>query len=135
MKDYDRALHYFQMAINIPGSPREIERLIAGIFERKGELQASLDFWLHIYNSSEEEWVKAIAYNHIFDLRMELDLKTIKAALEEYRIRRGRYPDSLDTLVRVGLLKEVPTDPEGKRYLYNSITGEIRSVSPYKLRH
>lgn len=135
LKDYDRALYYFQMAVSVPGSPREIERLIAGIFERKGELEASLEFWIHIYNSSEEEWVRAIAYNHIYDLDIELDLRAIKTALQEYKNRRGRFPDFLDTLVRVGLLKEIPTDPDGKPYLYNSITGEVRSASPYKLRH
>ena len=135
LNDYNRALYYFQMAANIPDSPQGIERIIAGIFERKEDLAAALEFWIRIYNSSEEEWVRAISYNHIFDLRIELDIRAIKNALEEYKKSRGRLPDSLDALVHVGLLQELPKDPEGKPYLYESITGEVRSSSPYKLRH
>jgi len=134
LKDYERALHYFKMASSIPGSPDGIERIVAVIFEKEEKLEAALEFWIKIYNSSQDEWVRAICYNHIFDLKIELDLKTIRNALEKYREIRGRLPDSLDALAKIGLLKEVPADPEGKAYLYNPFTGEIRSPSPYKLR-
>ena len=135
LKDYNRALYYFQMAADVHNSPQGIERIIAGIFERKEDLEAALEFWIKIYNSAEEEWVRAISYNHIFDLRIELDIKTIKNALKQYKKNRGRLPDSLDALVHVGLLQGLPTDPDGKSYLYDSISGEVRSSSPYKLRH
>ena len=44
------------------------------------------------------------------------DQGTLRAAMaalacERYRVRRGRWPDSLDALVQEGLLGAVPTDP------------------------
>jgi len=49
-----------------------------------------------------------------------MDIKTISNALDLYKSEFGRYPDSLDALVKEKILKEkkVPKDPWGNEYVY-----------------
>ncbi len=49
-----------------------------------------------------------------------MDIKTISNALDLYKSEFGKYPDSLDALVKERILKEkkVPKDPWGNEYVY-----------------
>ncbi len=49
-----------------------------------------------------------------------MDIKTISNALDLYKSEFGKYPDSLDALVKEKILKEkkVPKDPWGNEYVY-----------------
>jgi hypothetical protein len=62
-----------------------------------------------------------------------VDTAAIKSALEKYRERFGRNPVELGQLVRAGFLSALPQDLDGKDYLYDPQTGEIKTqVSPWK---
>tara|TARA_B100000686_G_C16736033_1_gene943632 strand:+ start:1032 stop:1406 length:375 start_codon:yes stop_codon:yes gene_type:complete len=54
-----------------------------------------------------------------------INLVNIQNAIKQFQIVEGRYPKSLDELVSEGYYAKLPDPPKGKRYLYNSKTGQI----------
>ncbi|MCD6451682.1 MAG: hypothetical protein J7L64_04910 [Acidobacteria bacterium] len=134
LKDYELALYYFKKAAEIKGSPPFIKRLIAGIYERKNENQTALAFWTEIYRTAKEDWVKTIAYNHIYDLKIKIDLEQLRVAIELFKDQKKRLPRSLRELIKAGFLYQLPKDPEGNNYLYNPRTGEVKSRTPFRLK-
>ena len=53
--------------------------------------------------------------------RAALDIKSIHQALDLYKARKGKYPDTgsgLRALVETQALKELPKDPWGNDYMY-----------------
>ena len=50
-----------------------------------------------------------------------------------YKDRFGRLPVELGQLVRAGILSSLPQDLDGKDYVYDPSTGEIKTqVIPWK---
>ena len=135
LKDYSKAIDYFMKASKIEGCPPEVDRLIAGAFLRKGDKVSSLKFWLDIYNSTTDERIKEVSYNHIYDLKIAIDLEMLQQAIDQYKEQKGRFPPSLSALVRVGLLARIPVDPDGKSYIYDRNSGVVSAASEFKLRH
>ena len=135
LKDYSKAINYFMKASKIEGCPPEVDRLIAGAFLRKGDKVSSLKFWLDIYNSTTDERIKEVSYNHIYDLKIAIDLEMLQQAIDHYKEQKGRFPPSLSALVRVGLLARIPVDPDGKSYIYDRDSGVVSAASEFKLRH
>ncbi len=61
------------------------------------------------------------------------DIELLGIALGEYKAKQGGYPNSvkgLKPLVQEGLLKNIPSDPWGRPYLYKS-DGNISEVWSY----
>jgi general secretion pathway protein G len=54
------------------------------------------------------------------DKQAAMDIKTISNALDLYKSEFGKYPDSIDALVKEKILKEkkVPKDPWGNEFVY-----------------
>ena len=54
-------------------------------------------------------------YNHAVDNAREASLRTslnvMRDAIDKFTADKGHYPESLDELVRVGYLRQVPQDP------------------------
>lgn len=54
-------------------------------------------------------------YNHAVDNAREASLRTslnvMRDAIDKFAADKGRYPESLEELVRVGYLRQVPQDP------------------------
>lgn len=54
-------------------------------------------------------------YNHAVDNAREASLRTslnvMRDAIDKFAADKGRYPDSLDELVKVGYLRQIPQDP------------------------
>jgi tetratricopeptide (TPR) repeat protein len=126
LEDPERAAVYFDHASSIPGAPTQIARLHAHMYEQAGDLARSLQFWLEVYEEADDERVESIAWQHIYDLRVKLDIEVLEAAVGRYQVERGRLPESLQELIDVGYLRGSPENPNGSPYVYNPITGEIR---------
>jgi len=135
LKDYPKAIDYFMKASKIEGCPPEVDRLIAGAFLRKGDKVSSIKFWLDIYNSTTDERIKEVSYNHIYDLKIDLDLEMLQKAIDNYKEKKGKFPPSLSALVREGFLREIPIDPDGRSYRYNRDSGVVSAASEFKLKH
>lgn len=125
LEDYRRAASYFEQALQIPGVPPAVARLRAGMYEMAGDLRSSLRFWREIYQEAEDERIEQIAWQHVYDIQVELHLQAVGEAVRRYQEDRGRRPQSLEALVRAGYLQDLPRNPVGRVYLYDPATGEV----------
>ena len=125
LEDPERAAAFFDRARAIPGAPPQIARLHAHMYEQAGDLGQSLQFWVDIYEGTDDERVESIAWQHIYDLTVTLDLQILEAAVDRFRTERGRTPSSLQDLVDAGYVRGRLENPNGSSYLYNPVTGQI----------
>ena len=133
-KDYTRAATYFERAMHIPGAPPSVWRLRAEMFNKKGDKVMSLQLWREVLESATDDRVTAIAANHVHDLTLDVDINLLQEGVSAYRQRQGRYPSSLVSLVTDGLLRDIPTDPDGNPYQYDPQTGQVKALASFRLR-
>lgn len=133
LKDFPLAEKYFERCMKIPGAPEFVERLRANAIFKKGDLRTSWETWLDIYKRAPDERTKKIASNHIYNVKATIDAAALEDAVAKYRERFGHLPADLGTLVRTGFVREVPKDLDGKDYIYDPDTGDVKTViSPWK---
>jgi tetratricopeptide (TPR) repeat protein len=125
LKDYGRAATYFDAALAIPGVPPIVQRFKADMARRGGDIRASLQEWAAIHEAATDDYVRTIAWNHVHDLRVEVDLEDLKGAIETFRGRMGRPPTGLSELRSSAIVANVPRDPEGNAYRYDARTGAV----------
>ena len=126
LKDFDRAREYYRKAMEIPGAPPIVKRLYANAAYRTMDYQEAWEMWKEVYETAQEDWVKEIAYNHLYRVKSTVDMEALGEAVKKYRERFGRWPADLGQLVRAGLIREVPKDLDGKDYVYDAKTGEVK---------
>ncbi|MEE9218965.1 MAG: hypothetical protein V3U98_07845 [Acidobacteriota bacterium] len=133
LQDYERAGEYYRRCAAIPGSPAVARRFHAEMYNRMGDKRTSYAKWREVYETAEDEFVREVAYSHVHDLHIEIDLETLQVEVEKYRELHGRYPEGLEALVREGQMAELLLNPEGHSYAYDPATGEVGSKSKFRL--
>ncbi|MEW5806008.1 MAG: hypothetical protein AB1756_01440 [Acidobacteriota bacterium] len=135
MKDFSRAAYYFEKAMKAPDVHPSIKRMYAGMFERMGNRETAYGYWLEIYRTShEDEYARNIAWMHVHDLKIEIDLAKINEAIGQFQSKHGRRPARLGDLVTAGFLPEIPLDPNGKEYIYDRKEGIARPATQLILK-
>ena len=133
VKDYHLAQKYYKKAMEIPGAPPITKRLYANAAFNVGDYQTAWNSWKEVYQTAPDERIKKIAATHLYRVKSTLDIKTLKKAIAQYKLKFGTRPQTLSQLVRAGLLASLPKDLDGKNYLYNPQTGEVEAPStPWK---
>jgi tetratricopeptide (TPR) repeat protein len=127
--DYDTARKYYQKTTKIPGAPDIAKRLYAAAGFRMMDLKESWETWLEVYNTAQDERTKKIAGKHLYQVKSTSDTNLLKEAVRQFRDRYKRLPAGLEELVRFGLLSALPGDLDGKDYVYDPKTGEIKAPS------
>ena len=127
LKDDKLAREYFGRAAAVPGAPDLIRRLYASSTFRAADYQAAWEIWQEIYRTAKDPQIKKTAANHLYQVKAAMDLETLSGALGKYKDKLGRLPSSLDRLVAAGFLSSLPTDLDGKDYVYDPATGQVRT--------
>lgn len=125
LKDYARAGAYFEKALRAEDVNPQVRRFYAEMANRAGDPRASLREWNAIHQSATSDYVRAVAWNHVHDLKVRIDLEDLAAGIAAFRSRADRPPRRLDELVRAGILTSVPLDPEERPYDYDPATGQV----------
>jgi tetratricopeptide (TPR) repeat protein len=131
--DHARAARYFQRALAIPGAPSVIRRLHAEMYNKMGDKRTSLAHWREVYEQAANDHVRDVAWRHVHDLTIEVDLEHLRAAVNGWRERQGTNPPDLRALQRAGLVGGEPVDPDGRPYTYDPASGEVSSTSGFRL--
>jgi tetratricopeptide (TPR) repeat protein len=71
LKDYPKALHWFQLTDGLPGRPPYIPRLIARLHAATGQLETALEIWEALRESATSDWVREIADREIAKLKRQ----------------------------------------------------------------
>jgi hypothetical protein len=132
-KDFVLARDYYKKTMAVKGAPDIAKRLYAEAAYKLSDLKTSWETWLEVYQTASDPQIKKIASNHLYEVKAAGDFAVLKSALEKYKERFGRNPAELGRLVRAGFLASLPQDLDGKDYLYDPQTGEIKTqVIPWK---
>ncbi len=126
LHDYERAASYFEKALQVPGVHPLVRRLYAEMYNRAGDKRTSLREWHEIYRGSIDPYVRNVAWNHVHDLKVDVDLADLNDAVVRFRVKERRPPRALQDLVASGVLSALPRDPEERDYLYDRRSGEVR---------
>lgn len=133
LRDYKKAAYYFQKAADVPGAPQQARRMVASMKFRTGDRVQAYLIWKDIYETTKKASIKQVAFHHMHDLKILVDLDALRSAIAKYRQQNQRIPLNLNQLVAAGLIQEIPIDPEGHPYEYNSTTGAVTSKAPVTL--
>jgi len=125
LHDFPRAAAYFDKALRVPGVHPLVRRLRAEMLNRAGDKKTSLREWAEIHATATDDYVRTVAWNHIRDLKVEVDLADLRNAVGKFRETAGRAPRRLEELASAALLAPLPRDPEDNPYLYDPATGEV----------
>lgn len=131
LEDFETARKYYKITMGIAGAPSQTERLYANAAFMTGDYEAAWQNWREIYETADDERVKKIASNHLYNIKATMDIKQIEDAIERYTEEHGRRPSELKDLVRAGILYSLPQDMDERDYLYDVETGEVRTETPW----
>jgi len=128
LKDYDRAKAYYEKAMAIPGAPDIAKRLFANAAYKTMDYKTSWEVWSEVYETTTVTEIKKIASNHLYNVKATVDISVLKVAVGKFRDARGRNPRDLGELVTARIIAGVPQDFDGKDYVYDPKTGEIKAA-------
>jgi tetratricopeptide (TPR) repeat protein len=130
VKRFDQAALYFDRAAKAPGAPPELFRLKAGMTARTGNLREAIARWKDVLDDPRNDaGARTIAARQIRTLTVQADTNDLDAAIGLYRDRNGRPPRSLTDLVRTGILRSLPRDPDGQEYVYDPAKAAVFSAA------
>jgi tetratricopeptide (TPR) repeat protein len=132
-KDYKLAQEYYKKTMEIEDAPPLAKRLYASTAFKSMDYKTSWQTWLEVYQTAEDERIKKIASNHLYQVKASIDIRFIEEAIQKFKARFSRNPMELSQLVRAGFLKSLPKDFDDQDYLYDPRTGEVKpAIIPWK---
>lgn len=124
----DKAAKSIALAGSLPGAPERLVSLAARLFVSAKSPQQAVEILAKAYEEATNGNVRQLLETRLKEAIVERDLQIMEAMIERYYVAHAQRPRQLDDLVRTGLLRELPTEPFGGQYVYESTTGIVRST-------
>lgn len=115
-----------QEASKLPNSPPHLPFLASRMLSEGRKPEIALDFIRTMIRQETDPARREILNRRAREVVVERDLQILEEAVAKYRAREGRTPGSLTDLLRAGLIRAVPPEPNGGRYLLDA-GGSVRS--------
>jgi hypothetical protein len=135
LKDFQKAAHVWLEGSKVQGAPHWMEALVAMAMSRGGAIDTAKALWQRQYNESNRADVRANARNHLHSIQVDEDLWTLEFFIKKYTETAGDFPAHLRDLVRAGYIRQIPLDPSGVPYSYDSFSGKVRLNAATKVRY
>jgi tetratricopeptide (TPR) repeat protein len=127
--DYRKAGEWFTKAAETPGAPWWLRSLAAVTLVQGGDRQSSRRLWQAMQESADNDWVRNSASLRLAQLDALDAIDQLTAAAREFKARTGEFPGSWEALVRARLIRGVPLDPSGARFVLDPQAGGV-ALSP-----
>ena len=72
-RDFDTAVHYFQLASRLPGADEITRRFAAFAAARAGHTEKSIAMWEELSRTSDNPYIRQMAEDYMGKLKMQLD--------------------------------------------------------------
>jgi tetratricopeptide (TPR) repeat protein len=125
--DDEKAAEAMAKAARLPGAPERLMSLAAKLFVSAKSPQQAVELLAKAYEETSDENVRRMLEVRLKESIVERDLQILEEAISRFQANQSRRPEGLENLVRPGLLRELPREPFGGRYLYDPATGTVRS--------
>lgn len=129
LKNPLRAAGYFSKAAENPEAPPLARRLAARLYASGGDHELSLALWKDIYDTAPDSYTRDRALRNMLEIRAQIDLAKLEAAIRTYTGREKHPPARLDDL-RAKDLALIPLDPLKRPYRYDPSSGAV-SLDPW----
>ena len=130
--DYKAAQQAFQKGSEVPGALPWMKVMAARMAEKGEDAETAAYLWKTIYDTTSDNMIKDNAARHLISLRAEADMAELERRTQAYRERFGANPADWSELVRAGLLRGIPMDPNGVPYkLQPDGTVQVEDPSQY----
>ena len=126
-EDYRTAAYWFDQAAKRPGAPIWMAPLAAVTLAQGGNRAASRQMWRHVAETESDEWFRNEAARRLQQLDALDQIDALNRLLTAYRDRAAHPPNGWTDLVRAGMLRDVPRDPNGLPY---RIDGQAAALDP-----
>lgn len=127
LADDEKAAEVMALASRLPGAPESLVRLAAKLFVSAKSPQQAVELLAKVYEEASDENVRKMLEIRLKESIVERDLQILEQAISRYQANHSRRPERLENLVEPGMLRELPMEPFGGRYLYEPATGIVRS--------
>lgn len=117
MKDYDHAARAFRAGSERPGALPWMRVLAASVAAEGGQIQNSRILWSEIARTAGVEQIRRTAQLHLVVLDTQETLNRLNSLVAVYRQKQGRDPRSLEDLMTAGMLRAIPVDPSGEKFV------------------
>ncbi len=128
MSDPTSAAKYFQTASLLPGAPRWLAGLAVRMAVEANDPNAALEFLQRLSLQANDVQVREGLAKRIREVTAERDIRALERGIATYRERMGKLPETLEDLIRSGILTSMPIDPFGRCYEYSPTDGSVRSA-------
>jgi tetratricopeptide (TPR) repeat protein len=131
-KDYKAAADAFARGSQVPGAHPWMKIMAATMAQHGGDVQTARFLWTKIYESTDDQMIKANAIKRLRALKVDEDVAYLQDLLRNYRERTGRFPASWNEMVAGGYVRGVPVDPLGHPYrLMSDGRVEVQSAEDF----
>jgi tetratricopeptide (TPR) repeat protein len=127
LKDDVRAAEAMAKAAQLPGAPERLMSLAAKLFVTGKSPQHAVDLLAKAYEEASDDNVRKMLEARLKESIVERDISILEEAVRQYQRAHARRPAQLGDLAEAGLLRRLPEEPFGGKYVYDPTTGEIRS--------
>lgn len=129
VEDYQKAASSFLEGSKNPKAARWMKTFAAELLAKGGSRDTARFLWQEFYESSDNEQMRNNARENLLRFQALDEMDALREFVVKVETRLGRRIASLNELVSLKLLKQLPLDPKGFPYVYNPETGEI-TLSP-----
>jgi hypothetical protein len=90
--------------------------MAARMSQHAGDLQTARFLWSTLYETTENDDIRANAAKHLRALRVDEDVLALQKLATTFRERTGHWPATWAEMVAAGYLRGVPVDPTRTPY-------------------
>jgi len=122
LKDMPKASEYMSLAAERPDAPMIAANLAARMAQKSGQSLTSIALLKTMHDQAEDGWIK-----EQYALRLEAHLAAyqLEKAISSFSEKFGRFPVYLNELIEYEILPELPENPFGIPFEYESESGRV----------
>jgi hypothetical protein len=129
LRDYQKAALYLELATEHPGHPKWLPLLVARLHVQANAPEVALEFLVRVYENTHDAGLRQQLEIRMKEVLVERDLVLLEQAISRYENRFGELPDTLDRLVEKRIITQIPPDPFGGAYEFDSASGAVMSTT------
>jgi len=132
--DFKNGAKYLEMASKFPRSPEYLPMLTARMYADADSAEIALPFLDEMIATAKTEKRKEQLIKRRKDVLVTYHLDILDMAVKKYYEKFGRYPNSTESLVTDGIIKEIPKEPFGGEYYYDFLTKKFLSTKSERIK-
>ena len=127
LNDAQKGAQYFELASRIPGSPPILASLASRLAYYKGNYAFAINLLERMLSSERSPEIRQYYQKRLTALQGAL---LIEKAVQKFKSQHSKFPDSIQELLDLNFLEEIPLDPYGGEYTLLE-SGRVYSTSKF----